>query len=114
MQLLATRTQRVGARHQLVEITEHIEFVATRLFIPASLILLILGIWMVGLRWSFGQTWILLGIAMFLYSFLSVSLYLTPQMRRVKAWSRGTERSPRKSASSPIASSWERGSSWCS
>ena len=46
MQLLATRIQRVGTRQQLVEITEHIEFVATRLFIPASLILLILGIWM--------------------------------------------------------------------
>jgi uncharacterized membrane protein len=85
MQLLATRIQRIGSRQQLVEITEHIEFVATRLFIPASLILLILGIWMVSLRWSFGQTWVLLGIAMFLYSFLTGSLYLSPQMRKVKA-----------------------------
>jgi uncharacterized membrane protein len=85
MQLLASRVQRVGTRAQLVEMTEHIEFVATRLFIPASLILLILGIWMVSLRWSFGQTWVILGIAMFLYSFISGSLYLSPQMRRVKA-----------------------------
>ena len=84
MQLLASRVQRVGTRTQLVEMTGHIEFVATRLFIPSSLILLVLGIWMVGLRWSFGQTWILLGIAMFLYSFLSGSLYLSPQMRKVK------------------------------
>jgi uncharacterized membrane protein len=84
MQLLASRVQRVGTRAQLVEMTGHIEFVATRLFIPASLILLILGIWMVSLRWSFGQTWIILGIAMFLYSFLSGSLYLSPQMRKVK------------------------------
>jgi uncharacterized membrane protein len=85
MQLLASRVQRVGTRAQLVEMTEHIEFVATRLFIPASLILLILGIWMVSLRWSFGQTWVILGIAMFLYSFISGSLYLSPQMRKVKA-----------------------------
>jgi uncharacterized membrane protein len=84
MQLLASRVQRVGTRAQLVEMTGHIEFVATRLFIPASLILLILGIWMVSLRWSFGQTWIILGIAMFLYSFLSGSIYLSPQMRKVK------------------------------
>ena len=46
---------------------------------------MILGIWMVSLRWSFGQTWVILGIAMFLYSFISGSLYLSPQMRRVKA-----------------------------
>jgi uncharacterized membrane protein len=84
MQLLASRVQRVGTRTQLVEMTGHIEFVATRLFIPASLILLVLGIWMVSLRWSFGQTWVILGIAMFLYSFLSGSLYLSPQMRKVK------------------------------
>jgi uncharacterized membrane protein len=85
MQLLATRVQRVGTRAQLVEMTEHIEFVATRLFIPASLVLLILGIWMVSLQWSFGQTWVILGILMFLYSFLTGSLYLSPQMRKVKA-----------------------------
>jgi uncharacterized membrane protein len=85
MQLLATRIQRAGTRAQLVEMTGHIEFVATRLFIPASLILLVLGIWMVSLRWSFGQTWIILGIAMFLYSFISGSLYLSPQMRKTKA-----------------------------
>ena len=36
MQLLATRIQRIGTRPQLVEMTEHIEFVATRLFIPLS------------------------------------------------------------------------------
>jgi hypothetical protein len=34
--------------------------------------------------WSFGQTWVLLGIAMFIYSFLSGSLYIGPQMRKVK------------------------------
>ena len=85
MQLLASRIQRVGTRAQLVEMTEHIEFVATRLFIPASLILFLLGIWMVSLRWSFGQTWVILGILMFLYSFLTGSLYLSPQMRKVKA-----------------------------
>jgi uncharacterized membrane protein len=86
MQLLGTRIQRVGTRQQLVEMTEHIDFVATRLFIPASLILVILGIWMVSIGpWSFGQTWVLLGIAMFVYSFLSGSLYIGPQMRKVKA-----------------------------
>jgi uncharacterized membrane protein len=85
MQLLATRVQRVGTRTQLVEMTGHIEFVATRLFIPASLILVILGVWMVIIGpWDFGMVWIDLAIAMFVYSFISGSLYLSPQMRKVK------------------------------
>jgi uncharacterized membrane protein len=94
--------------------TEHIEFVATRLFIPASLILLILGIWMVSLRWSFGQTWIILGIAMFLYSFLTGSLYLSPQMRKVKAVVAREGPTPTRLGCSRTGSSSRRASSWCS
>jgi uncharacterized membrane protein len=66
--------------------TGHIEFVATRLFIPSSLILVILGVWMVIIGpWDFGMAWIDLAIAMFLYSFISGSFYISPQMRKTKA-----------------------------
>jgi hypothetical protein len=84
MQLLASRVQRVGTRAQLVEMTGHIEFVATRLFIPASLILLVLGIWMVSIRWSFGQIWIILGIGMFPTRSSPARSTCSPQMRKVK------------------------------
>jgi uncharacterized membrane protein len=86
LQLLATRIQRAGTRAQLYELTGHIEYVATRLFIPASLVLLILGIWMVVIGpWNFGMAWIDLAIAMFLYSFISGFFYISPQMRKTRA-----------------------------
>ena len=69
---------------------------------------------MVSLRWSFGQTWVILGILMFLYSFLTGSLYLSPQMRKVKAVVAREGATPTRSRCSRTASSWRRASSWCS
>ena len=53
---------------------------------PASLVLLGLGIWMVLISavWSFGQFWILSALAMFGYSFLTGALYLGPNLGRIK------------------------------
>jgi len=85
LQLLASRIQAKGDRKQLYELTEHIEFIGTRVFTPASLLLLILGIWMVFIGpWNFGMVWIDLGIAMFVYSFVSGAFYLGPQIRRTR------------------------------
>jgi uncharacterized membrane protein len=86
LQILGTRIYRAGNRQRLYEMAEDFEFVGTRIFTPASLLLLGLGIWMVIIGpWNFGMTWIDLGLAMFAYSFVSGAFYLGPQLQKVKA-----------------------------
>ena len=86
LQILGTRIYRAGDRQRLYEMAGDFEFVGTRIFTPASLILLALGIWMVIIGpWNFGMIWIDLGLAMFAYSFVSGAFYLGPQLTRVKA-----------------------------
>ncbi len=64
----------------------HFEFVGTRVFVPASLALLALGIWMVVITpaWNFSQLWVAAAIAMFAYSFASGAFYLSPRLGRLK------------------------------
>ena len=86
LQILGTRIYRAGDRQRLYEMAGDFEFVGTRIFTPASLILLALGIWMVIIGpWNFGMIWIDLGLAMFAYSFVSGAFYLGPQLQKVKA-----------------------------
>jgi uncharacterized membrane protein len=86
LQVLGTRIYRAGNRERLYEMAGDFEFIGTRVFTPASLLLLGLGIWMVIIGpWNFGMTWIDLGLAMFAYSFVSGAFYLGPQLTRVKA-----------------------------
>jgi uncharacterized membrane protein len=86
LQVLGTRIYRAGKRERLYEMAGDFEFIGTRVFTPASLLLLGLGIWMVIIGpWNFGMTWIDLGLAMFAYSFVSGAFYLGPQLNRVKS-----------------------------
>jgi uncharacterized membrane protein len=86
LQILGTRIYRAGNRERLYEMAGDFEFVGTRVFTPASLLLLGLGIWMVIIGpWNFGMIWIDLGLVMFGYSFVSGAFYLGPQVARVKA-----------------------------
>ena len=58
----------------------------TRIFTPASLILLLLGIWMVidEPAWEFTQFWIVAALGMFAFSFVSGAFYLGPQSAKLK------------------------------
>jgi uncharacterized membrane protein len=86
LQILGTRIYRSGNRQRMYEMAGDFEFIGTRVFTPASLLLLGLGIWMVIIGpWNFGMTWIDLGLAMFGYSFISGAFYLGPQLTKVKA-----------------------------
>ena len=85
LQIVATRVNRSGNRPFAYELTKQFEFVGTRIFMPTSLILLGLGIWMVWIGpWTFGMLWIDLGIAMFLFSFVSGAFYLGPHLKKLK------------------------------
>jgi hypothetical protein len=54
-------------------------------FTPASLVLVVLGPWMVvtSQAWDFGRLWVEAAIAMFAYSFVSGAFYLGPSLGRL-------------------------------
>ena len=84
LQIIAIRVNRRGPAAAYALLGDF-EFVGTRIFMPTSLLLLVLGIWMVSIGpWSFHQTWILLGLAMFAYSFVSGAFFLSPQLRKTR------------------------------
>ncbi len=71
---------------------QQFEFLGTRVYLPAALALVGLGVWMVLIGpWSFTQFWVLAGLAMFLYPSLSGILYLTPHLAKVNQFA-ATER----------------------
>lgn len=86
IQILAIRLVRTNDPEKLRYFAGEVEWTGTRVFTPAALLLLGLGIWMVILEpaWTFGQFWILAGIAMFAYSFLVGAIYLGPQSAKLK------------------------------
>ena len=80
IQILAFRTLRADDSHQLVLLSRNIEWVGTRVFMPASVILLIFGIWAASdANFDFGSPWITLGFVGFLASFLVGMGFLGPQ-----------------------------------
>lgn len=83
--VLGTRVARAKDARQMHQLSGHFEFIGTRIFTPASLLILLTGIWMtIAEDWGFDNFWILAALAMFAYSVLSGILYLSPQMARAK------------------------------
>jgi uncharacterized membrane protein len=61
-------------------------WMAQRIFIPASLVVLVVGILLtIEGPWSFGDLWIVLGLAGYAVSFLIGILYLEPEGKRIGA-----------------------------
>jgi len=86
IQVLAVRIERQNDPVRIAAFAGDVEATSTRVFAPASLILLGLGIWMVILEpaWTFGQFWILAALAVFAYSFVTGAFYLGPQSGKLK------------------------------
>lgn len=79
LQLLAIRASRPGGRVHLGSLASEIEWVGTRVFIPSSLLLVILGFALVGegnWDWDF---WLVFALAVWLASFLVGIAFLGPQ-----------------------------------
>jgi uncharacterized membrane protein len=61
-------------------------WLAQRIFIPASLVVLVVGILLtIEGPWSFGDLWIVLGLAGYAFSFLVGILFLEPEGKRIAA-----------------------------
>jgi len=85
-QVLGIRIRAAGDRQLQYQFAKQVEFVGTRLYMTASLVLLVLGIWMVSIGpWNFGMLWIDLALAMFAFSFVSGAFYIGPQLKKMAA-----------------------------
>ncbi len=81
-QLLALRVSRSPDPSELPHLARHIEFIGTRVFLPAALLLFVSGTAMTLQAWSFGQTWIAVSVALWVLSAVVGAVYLGPRVKR--------------------------------
>ena len=82
--ILGTRASRSTDPADIVKIGRDAGWLGTRFFVPASLSTLIFGIITVLVGdWSFGDTWIIVGLAGFGLSFIIGAGFLGPQSEKV-------------------------------
>ena len=85
IQVLSVRATRAKDPVRTASLTGDIEWMGLRVFMPASILLLIFGIWTASEgNWDFGQAWISIGFAAFLFSFFLGMAFLGPESGRIK------------------------------
>ena len=83
---LVVRAERTDDRVLLKKLAENSKWLAQRIFIPFSLAVLVFGILLtIEGPWSFGDVWIVLGLAGYAVSFLTGILFLEPEGKRIDA-----------------------------
>lgn len=83
-QILATRLARANEPGRMAAFAKDIEFVGTRVFMPASLLVLGAGIWMVAdSGWSFTDLWIVFGLIGIAFSATVGAAFLGPESGRI-------------------------------
>jgi uncharacterized membrane protein len=86
IQAFAFRILRTGDARRQAEFAKDTEVIATRVFIPATWLLLLAGIgMMVNLHLSWGQNWIVFGLIAFALSFVLGAGFLGPEGGRIAA-----------------------------
>jgi uncharacterized membrane protein len=85
VQFFAIRATSSGDPAKLVEFGPNAEWVGKRIFTPASLLVLIMGIWMTIERpeVAFGDEWIVIGLVGILFSAVVGSTFLGPESGRI-------------------------------
>ena len=69
---------------RMVEFMGDVETVGTRLFVPTSLLLVVLGFGLAAEgSWNIGEFWLSFAIAVFLASFITGSAFLGPESGRI-------------------------------
>ena len=86
VQVLVFRAVRTGDPARQQQVADDAEWLATRIFIPSSLAVLVFGALLVieipGV--GFGTTWVVLGLLGYAFSFLTGILFLSPESGRIK------------------------------
>jgi uncharacterized membrane protein len=83
IQILAIRIQRSSDPSVMGRLGPEVEFIGTRVFVPASILLFLAGAFMTSQRWAFSQAWISIAIVLWLVSVLVGSFYLGPQSKKI-------------------------------
>jgi uncharacterized membrane protein len=81
-QLLGLRVARSTDPSELPHLARHVEFIGSRVFSPAALLLFISGAVMTMQAWAFGQAWIAISVALWVISALVGAVYLGPRVKR--------------------------------
>jgi uncharacterized membrane protein len=86
IQAFALRALSAGPE-RTVQFARDVEWVGNRVLVPASLAVVIFGVWLVldQEAWEFSQFWISAGLAMFLISFVTGAFFLGPRSGRIAA-----------------------------
>ncbi|HEY7562042.1 MAG TPA: DUF2269 family protein [Gaiellaceae bacterium] len=84
VQYFAVRASRAADPMEMHRVVRDAEWLAMRLFVPSSLVVLIVGLLLVfDGPWSFDQLWITLGLVGYLFSFFVGILFLSPESGRI-------------------------------
>lgn len=85
MQMFIIRTSMSGEPSRMATLGEDIEWIANRVFIPASLLAFLTGVLLVieSDFYGFGDDWIVIGLALYAISFFSGILFLGPEAGRI-------------------------------
>jgi uncharacterized membrane protein len=84
--VLALLTERENDPRALASLGHKVEFIATRIYVPASLVVLLFGIlMMVKVHFDWGQFWVVAGLVGFAVSFLTGVAFLSPQTKKLNS-----------------------------
>jgi uncharacterized membrane protein len=83
IQLFAARILRGGDPHRLAAFAKDVEWIGLRVFMPASLLLLVSGFLLVEEAEVGYPFWVSFGLGVFAFSFLSGILFLGPESGRI-------------------------------
>jgi uncharacterized membrane protein len=82
-QLLALRVERATKPSEPPPPGRNLEFLGMRVFLPASILLVLAGAAMVAQQWGFGQTWVAVSMGLWLVSVIAGALYIGPRTKKV-------------------------------
>ena len=83
LQVYGIYTSRSGDPTAMARFGRDVSVVGGRVFPVASIVLLIAGVIMVLQRWSFGQTWIMVALILWIASLLAGVLFIGPRSARI-------------------------------
>lgn len=82
--ILATRLRRANDPRALAGVAREMAVVGNAVFLPASLVVLALGIWMVVISgWDFEDLWIAIGIAGVVATAITGSAVIGPRLKKI-------------------------------
>jgi uncharacterized membrane protein len=85
IQFFALRILGSGEPARQVALGTDVEWISTRLIVPASLLAVVSGVLMVvdAEAWSFGDDWIVIGLVLFAITFVAGTAFFGPESKRI-------------------------------